>query len=35
MNYYFMINDITPVIIYNEDQQAYYRSLEAFDHQVM
>ena len=26
MNYYFMIHDIAPVIIYNEDKPAYYRS---------
>lgn len=32
MNYYFMIHDIAPVIIYNEDKPAYYRALEAFDH---
>lgn len=31
MNYYFMIHDIAPVIIYNEDKPAYYRALEAFD----
>lgn len=32
MNYYFMIHDIAPVIIYNEDKPAYYFALEAFDH---
>lgn len=31
MNYYFMIHDIAPVIIYNEDKPAYYQALEAFD----
>lgn len=35
MNYYFMIHDIAPVIIYNEDKPAYYRALEAFDHKVI
>ena len=35
MNYYFMSQDIAPVIIYNEDKPAYYRALEAFDHKVI
>ena len=31
MNYYFMIHDIAPVIIYDENKMEYYRSLEMFD----
>ena len=31
MNYYFMIHNIAPVIIYNEDKQEYYEALEKFD----
>ncbi len=31
MNYYFMIHDIAPVIIYSEDKQEYYEALEKFD----
>lgn len=31
MNYYFMIHDIAPVVIYNEDKHMYYQALEAFD----
>lgn len=31
MNYYFMIHDIAPIIIYNEDKKLYYEALEAFD----
>lgn len=31
MNYYLMINDYPPVIIYNEDKGIYYKALEAFD----
>lgn len=31
MNYYFMIHDIAPTIIYNEDKEYYYKALEEFD----
>ena len=31
MNYYFMIHEIAPVIIYDEDKKQYYQALEAFD----
>ena len=31
MNYYFMVHDIAPVIIYNEDKKEYYHALECFD----
>lgn len=31
MNYYFMIHDIPPVIIYDEDKNLYYEALEKFD----
>lgn len=33
MNYYFMIHDIAPVIIYNQDKDKYYAALEQFDTQ--
>lgn len=33
MNYYFMIHDIAPVIIYNENKEAYYSALEKYDTQ--
>ena len=31
MNYYFLIHDIAPVIIYEDEKEAYYRALEAYD----
>lgn len=31
MNYYFMIHNIAPVIIFNDDKKLYYETLEAFD----
>lgn len=31
MNYYLLVNDYPPVVIFNEDQDAYYLSLEVFD----
>ena len=31
MNYYFMIHNIAPVIIYNEDKEMYYKALEIYD----
>lgn len=31
MNYYLMINDYPPMIIYNEDKDLYYQALEKFD----
>lgn len=31
MNYYFMIHNIAPVVIYNEDKKLYYEALEKFD----
>lgn len=31
LNYYLMIHDIAPVVIYEEDKQAYYDALEQFD----
>lgn len=33
MNYYFMIHNIAPVIIYNEDKKLYYEALEMFDNE--
>lgn len=30
MNYYFMIHEIAPVIIYDEDKKEYYKCLEEF-----
>ena len=31
LNYYFMINDIRPLIIYDEDKKLYYKCLRAYD----
>lgn len=31
MNYYFMIHDISPVVIHNEFRQLYYEALEKYD----
>lgn len=31
MNYYLMIHDLPPVIIYEEDKNYYYDALEEFD----
>ena len=31
MNYYLMLRDHPPVIIYNEDKQTYYLGLAVFD----
>ncbi len=31
MNYYFMIHDIAPTVIYNESKDSYYQALEEFD----
>ena len=31
MNYYFLIHDIAPVIVYEDEKEAYYRALEAYD----
>ena len=32
MNYYLMLNDYPPIIIFNEDKTTYYESLEDFDY---
>jgi len=31
LNYYFMINNIKPLVIYDEDKKLYYECLQAFD----
>lgn len=31
MNYYFMIHDLAPVVIHEENRREYYHALEAFD----
>lgn len=31
MNYYFMIHNVKPLIIYEEDKKLYYECLQAFD----
>ncbi|MFR9256107.1 MAG: hypothetical protein ACLVJ6_11725 [Merdibacter sp.] len=31
MNCYFLIHDIAPVIVYEDEKEAYYRALEAYD----
>ena len=31
LNYYLMIHDYPPTIIYNEDKDVYYMALEVFD----
>lgn len=33
MNYWLMINDYPPTIIYEEDRLAYYDALQAYDEQ--
>ena len=33
MNYWLMINDYPPMIIYEEDKKAYYEALQQYDEQ--